>query len=302
MPEDIDKVIGNAVEQTVAVSKEESVTESPAPSTENKDQQSDATVTPTDTPSKIDGPGKVAKTAWDGNIEVLPEELREYAKGVQRYVTKHTTEAAEYRKKAEEYERKYPAEKLSAFDQWQKAESEKAKIKPGPSISQEEWEDALLDGSGQKINQLIARQTQHQVEEARNKFLTDMKAEQDRSAQLLSFQQRVKEFAELHPDFKKLNDSGILMPILAKELEAGGTLETAFASAQMAFENIKALRDIELKELAEKKKAASTLNGKGSGEDHVLWVDSKDDAMTAQINAAIDGKPVRVRVRPPKNS
>jgi hypothetical protein len=299
MPEDLDAVVGNAVEQTVVVSKEEAPTESVAPSTENKDQQTGAAAEKPSTEGTA--PAKAGKTAWDGNIEALPEELREYAKGVQRYVTKHTTEAAEYRKKVEEYEKKFPSEKMTEFERWKAQEAIKSQTKPeGPSISQEEWEDALLDGTGQKINALIARQTKHQVETARNEFMANMKAEQDRSTQLLGFQQRVKEFAELHPDFKRLNDAGILMPILTKELDAGGTLESAYASAQMAYENIKAMRDIELKELAEQKKAATTLNGKTSNEDHVLWVDSKDEAIEAQINAAIDNRSVRVRVRPPK--
>lgn len=302
MSENLDSAIGKAVEQTTAASQEAPKVESMAPSTEGTSQPTAETApAATETPPKGTEKAPTKKAAWDGNIEALPEELRDYAKNVQRYVTKHTTEAADLRKKVEEYEHKYPKEKLSAFESWQRAEAAKAAAPDAaPSISQDEWEDALLDTTGQKINAILKRQTQFEVNAARKAVMQEMAAEKARLDQHMMLQQRVKEFADLHPDFKKLNDAGILMPVLRQELEAGGTLESGFAAASAMVDNFKAARDAELKELAEKKKNATTFGKSPASDDHVKWVDSKDEAIEAQIGAAIEGKSIKVRVRPPK--
>lgn len=289
--------------------------------TEAPPQVDKPTETSTDAPSKEQGDNAAAgqakevkapakeKAVWDGKLESvdqLPEDLREaareHAKAVQRYTTKLAQEAAEARRKAEDYEKRYPADKQAQYERWL-AEQAKPKPNEAPRISQNEWEDALLDPTGMKVNELIDRQIQYKVEQARRGYLEEVKKQEAAALERRSLEEKVLEFASLNPAFEKLAKAGIMMPLLKDELgKPGGTLESAYARALNLVDSFKAERDAELKELTEKKKNASTFD-KGTGHDEsVKWVNSHEEALEASIENAImhPGRKLPVKVRPRK--
>jgi hypothetical protein len=306
---DLDAALDKAVEAATA-----------APTNVDK-----AAGTSTDAPSKSEGDDTAAgkatevkdpakapvkeRAVWDGKLEsvdALPEDLREaareHAKAVQRYTTKLSQEAAEARKKAEDYERKYPADRQAQYERWLQ---EQAKPKPNeaPRISQGEWEDALLDPTGDKVNGLIDRQIQWKVEQARRAYLDEVKKTETAAQERRSLEDKVLEFASLNPAFEKLAKAGIMMPLLKDELgKPGGTLETAYARALQLVDSFKAERDAELKSLTEKKKDASTFDKGGGHDDTVKWVNNHEEALEASIENAImhPGRKMPVKVRPRK--
>lgn len=298
--EDLDAAIGKAVEhagEDPANAGQTTQTSEEAPSNDNG--------TPAEDKPAAQGTSK-EKAVWDGKLESLdslPEELREaakeHAKSVQRYTTRLAQEAAEARKKSEEFEKRYPTDKLSQYDRWLQ---EQAKPKPNeaPRITQQEWEDALLDTTGDKMNAILERQVQYKVEQAKQAVMAERNKFEKEQQMRRTLEERVTEFAKLNPDFEKLASAGIMMPILKDELEQGGTLETAYARAQKLADSWKSERDAELKALAAKKKDGTMLDGKSHHEEGTKWVNDYEEALDASIEAAIAKRPVRVKIRPKK--
>lgn len=299
---DLDAALNKAVEQAT----QEPATDTPAASTDapvkespgaDEEVQTKAAAAPAAKDTKADA--KASKSSWDGNVESLPEELREHAKAVQRYTTRIAQEAADARKKAEEYEKRFPQDKVTQYERWVQ---EQSRPKPGeaPRITQEEWEDALLDPTGGKVNEIIDRQIQFKVEAARKAYMSEATKYEREQQERKALEDRVLEFSQLNPDFEKLAKAGIMMPMLRDELDRGGSLETAYARAKDLVESLKGQRDLELKELAEKKKSASTIDKSNGHDETVKWVDNQDEALEASIEAAIAKRPVKVKVRPRK--
>ena len=299
--EDLDAALTKAVDQA---------TEAPAPAGQapvdstNAPSNENGTNTGTAGQAKAPAAAKAEKPVWDGKLESLdslPEELREaakeHAKSVQRYTTRLAQEAAEARKKAEDYEKRFPQDKQAQYERWL-AEQAKPKPNQAPRISQEEWEDALLDTTGDKVNALLERQVQWKVDQARDAYMEQMSQHEKAAQERKALEDRVLEFASLNPSFEKLAKAGIMMPMLRDELGKGGTLETAYARATGLVESLKAERDVELKELAEKKKDASSFNKNTGKDDSTKWVNDYDEALSASIEAAISKRPVKVKIRP----
>lgn len=300
--DNLDAALNKAVEQAAA---------NPAPvgqvATESTDaptktgEEAGTTAAPTGTETKVKD-----KPVWDGKLEsvdTLPEDLREaareHAKAVQRYTTKLSQEAAEARKKAEDYEKRFPQDKQAAYEKWL---ADQAKPKPGqaPRITQEEWEDALLDPTGEKMDAIVEKKLSWRVDQERKAMAEAAKGQEKERQDRKALEDRVLEFAQLNPDFEKLAEAGIMMPMLKDELERGGTLETAYSRAKTLVESLKGQRDVELKELAEKKKSASTVDKTNGHDETVKWVNDQDEALEASIEAAISKRPVKVKVRPKK--
>lgn len=245
-------------------------------------------------------PAKKESPVWNGDVNSLPPELQEHAKAVQRYVTKQSTEAAEARKRVEELEKqRLSDEDRQRFNEWKNQQQAAAKKNQEPSITKEEWEDALLDTTGQKVNALMRRQARWEAEQIRNEYVSQAQKQEAAKQQFAKFEQQVLEFAELNPDFEKYARMGIMLPIAQDELGKGGTLESALARARKLEADLKAERDTELQALADKKKSAMSVDGHGPVEDGgVVWVDSREEALERQIEASMNNKKISVKVRP----
>lgn len=242
------------------------------------------------------------KTTWEykGDVNALPSEMQEYGKGVQRYMTRLQQEAAEAKKKTQEFEQRFTPDVVSKFEAWQKQQSGQPQQQESDFWTPAEWEDAQLDLSGAKAKALVNRMVQSEIQKAVQQFSPVVQQLNQKQA-VVEWEQRISDFAVAHPEFVELHNAGIMKPVLTNILQQGGTLEQAFEEAKKVSEYFdqKALQKSQGR-IIEKKNGASADKTPQQKPDTV-WVNNRDEALETLIGNAIDGKPAgRVKIRPNK--
>lgn len=247
---------------------------------------------------------------WDGNPNSLPDFMQEHGKKVQRFITQRTTEAAEQKKvlekKVQEYESTLNSEELKNFRTWQNQQ----KVSPPATvdkaiddgtITQQEWEDALLDLTGAKASSLIKRSIQMEVNKAREEYSKEIQKEKDKETSVRSWENRIAEFADVHPEIVDFHKMGLMKPMLKEVLASGGTLEEAFEKVKAMVDGIRGVERNKLNGSIEEKKGLTSVDKTPKVKADVVYVDNADEALDRIIGDAMDKKPAaKVKIRPNK--
>jgi hypothetical protein len=243
-------------------------------------------------------------TEWDGDVNKLPPELQTWAKKAQGTLTKKAMANSEALRLGEEYKAFQKSEEWQKFQQWkqnptpQAARVEQAPQQPG-QITAQEWEEAQLDPTGAKFNDLLERKVNARLNEAA-KFYGKELQQLRTTQQVTEFQQVLSDFADLNPDVTKLHEMGIMKPILDEEMRSGRH-KSYEEMVNAAYTRGAKIRDIARQEavaeaqlrVAEKKNGV-TATGTSTGSAEIVYVD-KGNTLDTAINFALQEKKVKVK-------
>jgi len=258
------------------------------------------------TPAKQEKPGQSEDWEWDGNPNTLPPQFAKYGKGIQRHFTKKSMAEAELRKTATEYQSFVQSDEYKQFQEYKKtlgqriAEPKNFENVPKQSlITQQDYEEALLDGTGSKFASLVEK-----VAEAK------MKAVEDKMSGTVSHLQQVtttaqwnsalSDFADLHPEAVEYHSMGLMEPIVKEELNSGRhrSYESVLSAAlERVDKSVQAIRQAEQQKLqgrVNEKKNAVINTGTSVGDFAVIEADKSENIEKAFEFAAQNQK-VKVR-------
>jgi hypothetical protein len=243
-----------------------------------------------------------APKEWDEDVNKLPPELQEWAKKVQRSYTKKSMFDAELKRHGEEFKKFVSGDEFQSFQQWRQSQTNGQVARPqtgaqpqSNGITAQEWEDAQLDGTGQKFNALVSRQ----VQAGMNQLVQQYK--QDR--EVANYQTALSDFADAHPDVLELHSMGLMKTKLDEELARGvhNTYESAITAAYEAANGIRErVRQAELQRAqgrVQAKKDAVVHPGTTTGEENITYADDKQAAFDKAIENAMGGKKTKVKVK-----
>lgn len=283
----IDAAIAKATEQTVeddsGKTEQTQVADSGTPSNEGEQKKKEPTAQAESSKAADESKASV----WDGDVSKLPPELQEHAKTVQRYTTKLQQEAADYRKKLQELE----VERAKNF-----APPKPEKTAEQPLVSEEEWNDALLDMTGVKVSALLRRTVTAEVDKAKQEATAVLTQVQEKQS-LVEWEQRINDFASANPDFIVLHNAGIMKPMLKEVLSSGGTLEEAYTRAKAIADYFDAKAMEKAQGRVNQKKEASVNNKTPVNNSDVVFADDAEDAFMKAAEAAFDKKRIRTKVK-----
>lgn len=265
---------------------------------------------PTKNAPNLDG---ADKWEWDGNPNTVPPQFQKHAKGIQQHFTKRSMAEAELRRKGQEYEQFVQSEEFKNYQAWKQGQSGQPVTPAGNQqpvqnptmITQAEWEDAQLDPTGQKAQQLMDR-----VASARAQELIDRAVKQyggqvqelQNAREQTNFNTALSDFVDLHPDSIELHEMGLMKSRIEEELASRkhktyeSAIQAAYGKASEARELMKSRLMQEQSDLVRQKKDANTLDGISSGEQTTVAV-SKEDAFATAFNNAAQGRKVKNKLK-----
>jgi hypothetical protein len=212
---------------------------------------------------------------WDGNPASLPEKLQKIVKDNQAAFTQKSQEAAQLR---------------DAFNQLQ-AQVNAAKQKNQPSITQEEFEAAQLDPN--KFMELARKAASIELEKekaALQPILNDLQMKQ----MVVENERTINDFATKNPDFWDLFDRGLIEPLI----KVTGNLEASYQKAKQIADSFKQSTQQAMHDSAQTKKSAMSLSPTTPQQVEVVYVENQSDVLPTATKYAMNGKQVKVRVRP----
>lgn len=236
---------------------------------------------------------------YDGNRSKVPEPFKKYAQGFDRYVSKKDQAAAEYRKKAEEYEKIVNSEAYQQFIA--KNPTNTGSKEQAPTVTQEEI-DAITLGDAKTLESVIERKAKQLLEtnlgpkeqEMRKQLdALTMKQKQIESAEM------IQSFAEVNKDFWELYDSGFEEYIVTS-VKSGKSLEDTYKAAKLIESKMSERLEAQRKAEFEKKKAGSVVGKSIPGTPDVVFADNEDHAKRLAIELTMKGDKRHVRIKPKK--
>lgn len=255
-------------------------------------------------------PNLEGKDEWeyDGNVNKVPPQFQKFAKGLQKHFTQKSMTDAEIRRKGQEYDQFVASEDFKQFQAWkqQSAGGQQATPQAGQEqsptlISQNEWEEAQLDPTGQKAQGLIDRVVAARLNQAVQAYggqLQQLQQEQ----QTTKFNTSLADYADANPDVLELHELGLMKPRLEEELASRkhstyeSAINAAHQKAAQTRDMMKARLLQEQQQLVSQKRDASINSGTSSGEATVVHVD-KNDAFNTAFENAITGKKVKNKLK-----
>lgn len=269
-----------------------------------------------ETAPKIEATAPVAETPvtppteneWDGDINKLPPETQGWAKKAQRALTKKAMAASDDIRLGQEFKQFQNSQDWQAYQNWKRQGPAAAAPAPQASqqtsqggITQQDWEAAQLDPTGQKFQELVDRQVSQKINQAAQMYGAELQQLRT-TQQVTQFQQVLSDFADLNPDAVELHNKGLLKPFLEEEMKSGKHRSHEHA-VHAAYERAKGIRDAIREDAMNaaqlrvaEKKAAVTSTGTSVGEASVAYVD-KGSTFDEAFNFAIQGKKVKVKAK-----
>lgn len=249
------------------------------------------------------------KWEYDGNLNTVPPQFQKFAKGLQRHFTQRSMAEAEIRRKGQEYDQFVNGEEYKAYQAWRAGQGQQPAAAPqaparveNPSfISAQEWEEAQLDTTGQKANNIIDRVVQARLNEAAKLYGGQLQQLQQ-AHQRTQFNTALSDFADANPDVVDLHAMGIMKPLLQEEMATGkhktyeSAINAAYQRSVQARDAIKASLMAEQTKLVEQKKDATVLQSSTTGDSNVVFVD-KSNAFDTAFDNALQGKKVKNRLK-----
>ncbi len=245
------------------------------------------------------------KWEWDGNPNTVPPQFQKHARGIQQHFTKRSMAEAELRRKGQEYEQFMTSEEFKNFQAWKQSGQTPAVAQPQPEnptlISQQEWEEAQLDPTGQKAQSLIDRVVQARLNQAVQQYGGQLQQLQNQQQQT-QFNTALSDYADANPDVLELHEMGLMKPRIEEELASRkhktyeSAINAAHEKASQAREVMRARLLQEQQVLVQQKRDAVIQSGAGTGEQTIVHVDQREAFDTA-IENAISGKKVKNKLK-----
>lgn len=244
---------------------------------------------------------------YDGNPNAVPKQFQKFAKGIQQHFTKKSMTEAELRRKGQDYEQLTQSEDFRAFQEWKNQRNGQSQGQPQPQpvnpamITQNEWEEAQLDPSGVKAQALMDRVADAKVQAAIAQYggqIQQIRQEQN----VTKFNTALSDYADANPEIMDLHEMGLMKPLLEEEYASGKhrTHESAIAAAHKrasdASQRVKTRLLEEQQQLVEQKRDATVVQGTGTGEANVVYVDKNNAWETAFENAA-NGRKIKNKLK-----
>lgn len=246
---------------------------------------------------------------YDGNLNSVPPQFQKFAKGLQKHFTQRSMTDAETRRKGQEYDAFVASDDFRNFQAW-KQQSQQGQPVQGQQpteprnpnlINQQEWEDALLDSSGSKAQNIIDRVVQARLNQAVQMYGGQL-AQLQKDQQKAKFENTLSSFADVNPDVLELHEMGLMKPLLQEEMQSGrhktheAAINAAYQRSVSARDAIKAKLIADQTKMVAQKREAITENGSTSGDSSVVYVD-KNDAFATAFENAMQGKKVKNRLK-----
>lgn len=213
---------------------------------------------------------------WDGNPATLPDKLKKIVSDNQAAFTQKAQEMAQLKQ---------------AYEALKAQVETTSRMSQQPLISQEEFEAAQLDP--QKFMELTKKVASMELEKekaALQPLLQDIQMKQ-----LISENEaRINSFATEHPDFWDLHGKGLIEPFV----QMTGDLEASYQRARQIADNFKQTVKTELTKTVQAKKSAASLTPTTPQQVEVVYVDPGTDTTFVAAKYAMEGKRVKVQVRP----
>lgn len=244
---------------------------------------------------------------WDGNPNNLPPQFAKYGKGIQRYFTKRSMSDAELRKAGEEHQKFLQSDEYKGFQTYKQSlgrvlpeASAPTQIVPEkPLVSQEEYEDALLDTTGKKFIELVERVADRKAKSVDEKVSKTV-SQLQQATNVAQWNAALSDFSELHPEAVEYHSMGLMEPIVRQELASGrhnsyeSVLNAALERVEKSVQAIREKEQAKAQGRIQEKKAAVVNTGTAVGDFSVVEVD-KSEALDKAIEFGLQNKKVKVR-------
>ncbi len=247
-----------------------------------------------------------ADTEWDGDVNKLPPEIQGWAKKAQRTLTKKAMSSSDDIRLGQEFKQFQGSKDWQAYQQWKQGTPQAiqqpiATQAHQGGVTQQEWEDAQLDPSGQKFQQLVDRSVQAKIQEAAQMYGAELQQLRT-TQQVTQFQQVLSDFADLNPDAVDLHNKGLLKPFLEEEMKSGkhrsheSAVNAAYTRAIQIRDAIREDAMNAAQARVAEKRGAVVQTGTSVGEANIAYVD-KGSTFDEAFNFAIQGKKVKVKAK-----
>ncbi len=246
-------------------------------------------------------------TEWDGDVNKLPPEIQGWAKKAQRTLTKKAMSSSDDIRLGQEFKQFQGSKDWQAYQQWKQGTPQAAIQQPIATqahqggVTQQEWEEAQLDPSGQKFQQLVDRSVQAKIQEAAQMYGAELQQLRT-TQQVTAFQQVLSDFADLNPDAVDLHNKGLLKPFLEEEMKSGkhrsheSAVNAAYTRAIQIRDAIREDAMNAAQARVAEKRGAVVQTGTSVGEANIAYVD-KGSTFDEAFNFAIQGKKVKVKAK-----
>lgn len=254
-------------------------------------QAQETTVAPAKTPEGVpDG------WVWNGDVNSLPEILKEYGKGVQRVYTKSRQELADTKKELETFRSQMGSDEFKQFQAYKLQQQQLAHQPAQDWLTEQEWQEAQIDP--RRWQSIIDRRVQQKMQELEQAYAPLIQEVQQKQS-VAEAERTINDFAEVHPDFWTLYDAGILKPIIRDVVElGGGTLDQAYAKAKEIQSYFDQQSTMKSQARVQEKKSAVSLSPSSVSEPEIVYAKDKDDAFRQAFENAWNQKRVKAVVRP----
>ncbi len=257
----------------------------------------------------VEQPAVSTPDDWDGDVNKLDPKLQPWAKKAQSTLTKKAMAASEDIRLGQEFKQFQSSKDWQAYQQW-KQQGPAAAIQPPTQtsvqqqggVTQQEWEDAQLDPSGQKFQQLVDRSVQAKIQEAAQMYGAELQQLRT-TQQVTQFQQVLSDFADLNPDAVDLHNKGLLKPFLEEEMKNGkhrsheSAVHAAYTRAVQIRDAIREDAMNAAQARVAEKRGAVVQTGTSVGEANVAYVATKNDVIDEAFNFAWQKKNVKVKAK-----
>lgn len=247
---------------------------------------------------------------YDGNVSKVPAQFQKFAKGLQKHFTQRSMTEAEIRRKGQEYEQFQASEDFKQFQAWKQNQNGQPAQQQQPQqnpalITQAEWEEAQLDPTGQKAQQIMERVSEAKANAIINKAIQQYGGQVQQlqnEQQQTKFNTALSDFADTNPDVLELHEMGLMKPRIEEELASRqhktyeSAIQSAYAKAAQAREVMRARLLQEQQVLVQQKRDAVIQSGSASGDQTIVHVD-KHEALDTAIENAMSGKKVRNKLK-----
>lgn len=251
-------------------------------------------------------PKEEQKEEFDGDVNKLPEILQPWFKKAQAGLTKKAMSQAELLRKGQEFEQVIQSEEWKRFQESKLEQRPEKPVQPNQSqtvsITAEEWEEAQLDSTGTKIQQIMSREIQRHLQEAAKEIMPKLQ-ESEKFVNVSRLQNALSAFADIHPEILDYHQDGAVKDILDSELKSGK--HASYESAiNAAYERVhKIYQTAEQKALAKaqgrvaEKKGAVSSTGLTTSELTHIDANDNSDGFDKALSAALENKKVKVKIR-----
>lgn len=282
--------------ETTQVSQETNLSATPAPVTPATSASTPEAKPETTQSTQTASDGVPENWVYNGDRTSVPKQFENYVKGFDRYWTQKSQALSEYEKKAREYDQLVSSDAYKTFQQsFANEKSLSTNAAPAQPMASQDELDAIMAGDGKTLSSVIERAVEAKLavkEQEYNAKLEPIATNQKR----LETAEMIKSFADIHPDFWELYDSGYENYLLSAVREGKG-LDGAYQEIKQIEAKTEARLEAKRKKMIEEKKNGTVVSSTVTGTPDVVYAENEDQAKRLAIQLTLKGDPRTVAIR-----